>query len=214
MKAALVLFISTPILGQAGISIEKDADKALPLYTTYVEELLSLFNSQTSIDILFSCEEKFQSLLISNHFVRSKKCLVYNGSLGRKMTEITHYCGDYQGYDFTFMCPKEFTLITPELIEGYIKLLQRTKRSVLMVSHDQQSLDLIGLNFPFQTIYQDIIWQKDDVVGQIKTNLKHQSIPCISLLGEIVLRTKTQYSTEMSSKYPRTYAILKNNFNS
>ena len=214
MKAAVVLFISTPLLGQAGISIEKDVELALQLYTTYVEELLSLFNGHPTIDVLFSCEEKFQSVLISNHFVRSKNCLVYSGSLGKKLAEITHYCGDYQDYDFIFICPKEFTLITPALIESYIKRLQRTKRSVLVVSNNQQSLDLIGLNFPFQTIYQDIIWQKDDVVGQIKTNLKHQSIPCISVTSEIVWRTKAQYSEQMSSAYPKTCAILKGNLNS
>lgn len=213
MKTAIILFVSTPLLGQAGISIESDPEKALRLYSIYIEELLAQFRDQKTLDIYFCCEEKYQSVLISNHFSPPKNCLTYSGNLGQRMKEVTYYCGDYQGYNFIYICPQEFTLVTPAIITDYNKKLSRTRRSVLLESTNAAYIDLIGLNFPFHAIFDDIIWQKDDVVSQIKDNLKHQSIPCIRQSSELVLRTNAQYSDQMSSSYPRTCAILKNQTN-
>ena len=207
MKIAFVLFVSTPLAGQAGLSLNKDPEKALRIYSIYIEELLSQFNS-SNVDILFSCEEKFQAVMISNHFARVKNCLIYPGTWGKRMTEITHYCGDYQDYDFIFIAPQEFSLITPEIINTYVKRLERTKRAVLLTSPDHQSLDLIGLNFPFQTIYQDIIWQKTDIFSQFKANLRNQGIPCIAVSEKLVLHNTSEELPQLASAFPRTCAIL------
>lgn len=213
MKTAIVLFASTPLLGQAGISIEANPEKALALYSMYIKELLAQFHGQIGMDIYFCCEEKYQAALISNHFTPPRDCLVYGGNIGNRMKEITYYCGDYQGYNFIYICPQEFTLVTADQIRSYNKQLSRTRRSILIDSPDKAQLDLIGLNFPFHAIFEDIIWQKDDVVSQIKDNLKQQNIPCIKQSSKLVLRTKAQYSEQMSSTYPRTCAILKSLIN-
>lgn len=208
MKIAVVLFVSTPLLGQAGLSVEDNQEKALQLYSVYIEELLSLFSTHPEINVFFCCEEKFQAVMVSNHFARIKNCLVYSGNWGKRLAEITHYCGDYQDYDFIFLCPQEFTLITPTDIANHLKTLQRNKRSVLLISHDQKTLDVIAVNFPFQNIYQDIIWQKDNVIEQIKANLHQQSIPCTTITKEIVLHSSNQDVQELTSFFPRTCAIL------
>lgn len=213
MKTAIVLFVSTPLLGQAGISIESNAEKALRLYSVYIEELLAQFRDQKAIDIYFCCEEKYQSVLISNHFSPPKNCLVYSGNLGQRLKEITYYCGDYQGYNYIYMCPQEFTFITPAIIDQYNKKLARIRRSVLLDSTNEAYIDLIGLNFPFHAIFEDIIWQKDDVISQIKDNLKQQGIPCIRQSSELVFHVNAQYSGKMSSTYPRTCAIINNQNN-
>ncbi len=213
MKTAIILFVSTPLLGQAGLSLEPNAEQALRLYSIYIEELLAQFRDQKMFDIYFCCEEKYQAVLISNHFSPPKNCLVYSGNLGQRMKEITHYCGDYQGYNFIYICPQEFTFVTPTVINDYNKKLSRTRRSVLLDSSSDAYIDVIGLNFPFHAIFEDIIWQKDDIVSQIKDNLKQQAIPCIRQSSELVLRANAQYSEQMSSAYPRTCAILKNQIN-
>ena len=76
MKTAIVLFASTPLLGQAGISVESNPEKALALYSIYMRELLRQFYAQNDMDVFLCCEEKYQAALISNHFTPPKDCLI------------------------------------------------------------------------------------------------------------------------------------------
>ncbi len=205
-KQALILFVKPPILGQVGNSLLGDfsEEQRLELYTTYLNETISYFNKLTTVDLIVSCEERFQEVLLQQHFSQLKVSKVTSGDWGDKLEELAHHALSYLEYKQVFISIQEFTFIDEETLHRWGRTLDRTSHSIVLIPRDH-ALGIVGLNFPFTNLYEDIVWQKANVIKQLQTNISNLHIKS-SLIKEDVFSTTN--SSVLEKHYPKTAQLL------
>lgn len=205
-KQAFILFAKAPILGQVGNSLPGNFsdEQRLAIYTSYLKETINYFNSLENIDLILSCEENYQEVLLRNTFPELELIKTAGGDMGEKLEALAHHALSYLEYDHVFLALQEFTFIDEEILNRWGKTLNRISHSVILVAHETD-LGLIGLNFPFTGIYEDIVWQKSDVIKQLQRNIKDLHIKS-TLLKEDIFS-----APENNAHYSHTTELLTSN---
>lgn len=205
-KQAFIILAKPPILGQVGNSLTEDfsEEQRLKIYTSYLDETIDYFNTSKATDLIISCEEDYQEALFKIHFPKLKSFKVINGNLGERLEGLTHYALSYFDYRRVFISIQEFTFIDEEILQRWGRVLDRNSHSIVLIPY-QDNLGVIGLNFPFSRIYEDIVWQKTNVIKQLQDNIKNLHIKSTLVEDTVFITEKNKVLME---HYPETRALL------
>jgi len=202
-KQAYILLAKPPVLGQVGHSLpgKISEEQRLEIYSSYLSETISYFNTLPNIDLIISCEERYQEVLLQNHFPQLKLSKVISGDLGDRLEELAHYALSYLEYKQVFITSQEFIFVSEENLHRWGRVLDRTSHSIILVPYEN-NLGIVGLNFPFTGLYEDVVWQKANVIKQLQGNIKNLHIKSTIIEEDV-------FSAELSQNYPETTQLMK-----
>ncbi len=214
MNHAIVIAVRPPIVGQAGMSFHKHADErtCYDLYTSYIEELALLVQTSGTQDLWLSCEDHYQSTLVQQRFPHLKRYFITPKTPRDYLPTILHQACIEEEYKTALILLAEFSFIAPDTITKYQKLLVSNARTMILFSHDGNTLDAVMTNFPFQHIYQDIIWQKTDTLQQLTNVCKDAGISHKINKTDLDVLANKFPNEKFTSYFPRTYAIIRRQF--
>ncbi len=214
MNHAIVIAVRPPIVGQAGMSFYKHADEhtCFDLYTNYIEELAALIQKSETADLWLSCEDHYQSTLVQQRFPQLKRYFIAPKNPRDFLPTILHRACIEEEYRTALILLAEFSFIAPETITKYQKILGSNARTMILFSHDGNTLDALMTNFPFQHIYEDIIWQKNDTLQQLASACKDAGINHKINKTDIDTLTDKMPDNKFTSLFSKTYAIIGRQF--
>lgn len=213
-KVAIVLFAQAPLLEQAGINLLPyfSAEKCFSLYEKYIEESAQNWE-QESTHFWLTCEEAFQETLLLHAFPTVHGCKVAQGDMSEKMVALTNYFLTYEEYQCVIFLFQPFTFISKTILAKIDQAFRRTSRSVLLLTSNNKQLDALAVSFPFSRLYEDIVWEKEDMIAQFKEHCKDAEIPCRSdVISDMVITNPTIISDEQKLELQKSYPRLAKKF--
>lgn len=217
-KIALILFADIPLPGQAGqkLSAFFNEHQRADLYTSYITDTTSHLKKE-NVEIWLTCNELFQENILLQEFPFVNGTKVVTGNMSEKMRELTHYFLTYQEYSYIIFAFHSFTFFETDLLRKIDQLFRLTKRGIIMLN-DEASKHLAGLalSFPFESIYEDTVWERDQVQKDLKAHCQDYGIPCKSLTWpHLVLNNPLTEVEGLATQYSDGYThfIKKLKFN-